>query len=177
MTKQASFSADDWGLLQNVLVGAGTAAMNAQAGGEQREMSALFSALSRAPGQFAGNELLADLLSGVTSDPRVVDDEIRNSAQTPFADQKTTVIDQARQAITILTQKATPEEVEGFRSLVYQIAETVVNAAGEGGSMGFSGEKVSAEEQSLLNDLKSALAGSEQTSAEGEAGHTRAVSE
>jgi hypothetical protein len=57
--------------------------------------------------------------------------------------------------VDMLGSKATPAEVTEFKSFVYQCAERVANAAGEG--LFGSGEKVSAKETAALNKLKAAL--------------------
>ncbi|MFB2837950.1 hypothetical protein [Floridanema evergladense] len=64
-------------------------------------------------------------------------------------------IAQINQAIAILQQKVTPEEIQAYKEFIYACAERVANAAGEG-LLG-TGEKVSQKEAATLNQLKTAL--------------------
>jgi len=57
----------------------------------------------------------------------------------------------------LLGQKATPEEVEGYRKFVLSLAERVAAAHKEGGFLGVGGEEVSDAEQKALDEVASAL--------------------
>lgn len=59
--------------------------------------------------------------------------------------------------MSLLQDKATPEEAAEFRRWLYGIAEKVAKSAREGGFLGFGGTQVSEDEQSFLTDLRSAL--------------------
>ncbi|MFM7447807.1 MAG: hypothetical protein ACKO24_04320 [Leptolyngbyaceae cyanobacterium] len=59
-------------------------------------------------------------------------------------------------AIAVINQRATPEEVSQFKQLVYACSETVANAAGEG-LFGSGAVKVSAKEAATLAKIKAAL--------------------
>lgn len=60
-------------------------------------------------------------------------------------------------AIAVINQRATPEEVSQFKQLVYACSEAVANAAGEG-LFGSGAVKVSAKEAATLAKIKAALA-------------------
>lgn len=157
MSGKSDFTANEWELLQSVAVGASTAAMNAQEGGEQREVSAIHAAFSRAAAQLGAHALLSDLLLDVAGDPQRLNEAIRSAGTRPFDQQRATLLEEAGRACALLVQKASPEEVEGFQRLIQGIVDSVINAAGEGGSMGFGGPRVSPAEEALLADLNSAL--------------------
>jgi hypothetical protein len=64
---------------------------------------------------------------------------------------------QVQQAVSLLVAKATPEEVEAYKGMLVTVATTAANAAKEGGFLGFGGERVSADEQGYLDELKGLL--------------------
>ena len=66
-------------------------------------------------------------------------------------------LDRARQALSMLGGKASAEETDAYRRMLYGIAEKVANAAREGGFLGFGGTLVSEGEQTFLNELREAL--------------------
>ncbi len=66
-------------------------------------------------------------------------------------------LEQVRAAMSILSGKATKEEVDAYSKLLYGLAETVANAATEGGFLGFGGKRVSVGEQRFLDQLRDTL--------------------
>ena len=66
-------------------------------------------------------------------------------------------LDQVRASMSILNGKAVPEEFDAYRKVIYGVAEKVANAASEGGFLGFGGTRVSAGEQSFLDELRNTL--------------------
>jgi hypothetical protein len=67
-----------------------------------------------------------------------------------------TAVDRINAAITILSAKATPDEIQEYKEFIYACADRVANAAGSGLFGG--GEKVSSQEAAALDRLKVALA-------------------
>jgi hypothetical protein len=66
-------------------------------------------------------------------------------------------LDQARASIAILSGKASNEEVDAYRKLLYGVADKVANSSREGGVLGFGGKPVSEAEQSFLDELQSTI--------------------
>ena len=66
-------------------------------------------------------------------------------------------LEQVRASISILSGKASKEESDAYSKLLYGLADTVANAATEGGFLGFGGRRVSAGEQSFLDQLRDTL--------------------
>jgi hypothetical protein len=62
-----------------------------------------------------------------------------------------------REALRILAEKATPEEVEDYRRFVMEVGEAAAKAHKEGGFIGIGGKEVSVEEQAALDDLQATL--------------------
>lgn len=68
-----------------------------------------------------------------------------------------TALEQVRASMSILGGKASKDESDSYSKLLYGLAETVANAATEGGFLGFGGKRVSAGEQSFLDQLRDTL--------------------
>lgn len=66
-------------------------------------------------------------------------------------------LEDARSSMALLSGKASQEEIDAYRKLLYELAEMVANAAREGGFLGFGGKAVSAAEQSFLDDLQNTI--------------------
>ncbi len=83
-----------------------------------------------------------------------------NSPKAPEGMTPENLIDMAMSAIndavSIVTAKATPAEVEEYKQFIYTAAEHVANAAGEG-LFGTGSTKVSPKEAATLTKLKAAL--------------------
>lgn len=62
-----------------------------------------------------------------------------------------------KQAVAILVQKGTPEDVKAYRAWIGAVAEGVAGAASSGGFLGFGGEKVSEAEKSFLGEVSAAM--------------------
>lgn len=60
------------------------------------------------------------------------------------------------EALSILTSKASPEEIQKYKEFIYSCADRVANAAGEG-LFGTGRTKVSQKETAALEKLKAAL--------------------
>ena len=62
-----------------------------------------------------------------------------------------------REAIRLLEEKATPEEVDAFKGFVRDVANATARAHKEGGVLGIGGKEVSPEEQTALDEIESVL--------------------
>jgi hypothetical protein len=79
------------------------------------------------------------------------------SKEQKLANFKSAVFGKVQEALTLLGQKASPEEVAAYKQMISTVAEKTANAAKEGGFLGFGGERVSAAEQTFLDQLKGIL--------------------
>ena len=80
------------------------------------------------------------------------------------AEARTAMLERIRQAHWLVQTKTSPEDAEAYRQLVLSVAETVAAAATEGGLFGIGGEKISQAERATLDELRSLLGLSENTS-------------
>jgi hypothetical protein len=64
------------------------------------------------------------------------------------------MLGEVREAVGALDRKAKPEEAEAYRAFLLYVANSVAEAAREGGFIGIGGKRVSDEEQRLLERLR-----------------------
>ena len=143
MTTKADFNADDWERLAQAPAFAGLMVILADRGGSFRESIAVGKAYAAARRE-GGSELLEQV---VASPPHVHPKSI-----TPDE-----LAERVREAVTIVEQKATPEEAEEYRQFVLRVADVVAHAHKEGGVLGIGGKEVSEQEQAVLDQLASLL--------------------
>jgi hypothetical protein len=62
-----------------------------------------------------------------------------------------------RDAMQILSAKATPEEIDAYKRFVMTVAQAVAGAHKEGGFLGIGGKQISDAENQALDELSSAL--------------------
>ncbi len=109
MTQKAEFNAEEWSQVLEGPALAGLMVVSAQRGGTIREAISMAKAYTAAREQYAGNELLDEILSSrPEADPRKYGgpEELRERGLQRLAE-----------TVRLLEQKATPEEVEAYKRL------------------------------------------------------------
>jgi hypothetical protein len=158
MTGKADFSEAEW---KEVLQGPPTAGMivvTAQRGGTFRESISMAKAYGEARREHGESELLDAIAS--------TKPEIDRTRYGSTEELKERGLQHLRETVSLLVDKATPEEVEEYKRFVITLAERVAEAHKEG-FLGMSGEAVSDAERGAISEIADALG----TSAP-EAGHT-----
>ena len=123
------------------------------------EAAALSKEIAGAATKYPNNSIIqsvfseAALKSGTVKmeKPEIKPEDVQSGA---IVDQAITAINAAS---TVLSDKATPEEVSEYKSFIYACAEAVANAAGSG--LFGSGTKVSDQEAVALAKFKTVLVG------------------
>ena len=147
MTEKAAFNAEEWSKLVEAPALAALRVIAADRGGTIRESLSLGRAYSEA--RRDGSGLLQEIVSTA---PQVDPSELKDRAALP---QRTATA--LREALTLLEQKATPEEAQAYREFVLKVAETVARAHKEGGVLGIGGKEISESEQAVLDELAGLL--------------------
>ena len=150
MTSKADFNADEWTTVVEAPVLAGMRVVAAGRGGTIRESLAVAKVYAAARQNQGDGELLDAL---VDSPPAVDTQQLRAGG----GDIVGLSGERLREALRILAEKATPEEVEDYRRFVMEVGEAAAKAHKEGGFIGIGGKEVSAEEQAALDDLQAIL--------------------
>lgn len=148
MTGKADFTDEEW---EQILQGpptAGLIVITAQRGGSFRESFSMAKAYGEARRQHGDSELLDTIAS---TKPEV--DHTRYHSPEELKEHGLTHLGDA---VTLLEQKATPEEVEDYKRFVINLAQRVAEAHKEG-FLGLSGERVSDAEREAIEEIAQTL--------------------
>jgi hypothetical protein len=143
MTSKADFTDSEWQQIVEGPPGAGMMVITAAHGGMLRETISMAKAYAEARQQHGQSELLDAV---VASKPKVDHAHVHSPDEL-----KERSLGHLRDAVALLGQKATPEELADYKSFVMKLAERVASAHSEGGA------QTSAPEQAALDSIKQAL--------------------
>ena len=143
MTGKADFTEEEWNLLREAPPGAGLVVLTAQRGGSFRETFAMAKAYTDARSERGASQLLDEIAS---SKPE------RDHTHYGSVDElKQHVLARLREAVVLLEDKATPEEVDDYRSFVLGVVNRVANAHKE------DGVAVGPDEQAVIEGITASL--------------------
>jgi hypothetical protein len=162
MTDKSAFTEDEWATLVRSPMVAGMAITFADPGGPIEVLKETTAVLKFVT---AETEARDDLVGAVAKDVRALADKRTNPLggfrpQGAMAGKQ--ILEELSRANALVSQKATPEEAEAFRTWIRECAQRAADAAKEGGFMGFKAVRVSEGEQKMLEELSSALASAPQ---------------
>jgi hypothetical protein len=143
MTKSTDFTPEEWERISQAPVGAGLLVATASRGGTFRESFSIAKAYGEVRTQHGASELLDEL---VAHRPKVD----RGGAHSE-SELHAHHIERLREAVTALEAKATPEELDQYRSFVNGLAERVARAHEE------DGHDVTPEEQAVVDEIAATL--------------------
>jgi hypothetical protein len=150
MTKKAEFNAEEWSTVVAGPLYAGMRVVAADRGGTLRETLAMGRVYQQARERHGENELLDELIAS----PPAIDPERVREAGDRIGDLTTR---QLADAIQILQSKATPAEVDAYKTFVMSVAQAAASAHKEGGVLGIGGKEVSDAENQALDEISTAL--------------------
>src|SRR5438067_3633121 len=143
MTGKADFTQQEWSLVLEGPPSAGMIVITAQRGGTIRETVAIAKAYVEARKQHGESELLDEI---VAAKP-----EMDHTRYHSVEELKGNGLRHLRDAVELLEQKATPEELEEYRRFVLALADKVATAHREGG------ENVSPAERDAIQEIAATL--------------------
>jgi len=162
MAGRTSFSDEEWNLLRVVpiLVASGVSAADPSGLiGTVKEAFVGMSSMMESYKEGGQLELISSLLADKNM-PTMPDREAllgEGSPEQQLENLKTAVLGKVREALALLGTKASPEEVAAYKKMIATVAEGTAKASKEGGFLGFGGERVSAGEQSFIDQVKALL--------------------
>jgi hypothetical protein len=124
MTGKADFTAEEWDAVLEGPTSAGMIVSTAERGGAFREAFAIAKSFAEARKEHGDSALLDEIVS---ARPEMD----RTRAHSP-EEAKQHGLERIREAISLVQQKASPEEVEDYRRFVISLAERVAAAKSEG---------------------------------------------
>lgn len=146
MTGSADFSAEEWDVVREGPTSAGMIVSTAQRGGTFREVVAMAKAYAEARKEHGDSALLDELVSSKPEMDRTKShspEELRQHG-----------LERIREAIALLEQKATVEELGDYRLFVISLANRVAGAKKEGD------EAISEAESAAIAEITQALGSS-----------------
>lgn len=135
MTGKADFSPEEWEIVREGPPTAGMAALMAESGGSFRESWALAKAYAEARKEHGESELLDAL---VAEKPDV-------KRYKSFEELETQGLGRLSEAVSLLEQKATADEVAAYRKFALDVAGRVAEAHKEGDQQVSEGERAAIE--------------------------------
>jgi hypothetical protein len=146
MTGRAEFTAEEWETISEGPPSAGMIVVTASRGGTFRETFSMAKAYTEARQEHGASQLLDEIVSAKPQADR--------SRHGSVEELRTDFLQHLRDAVALLEQKATPEEVEDYRRFVVTLANRVAEAHKE------HGEPVSQAEEQAIDEIKAALGAS-----------------
>jgi hypothetical protein len=143
MTASADFTPEQWDIVQEGPTSAGMIVSTAQRGGSFREAFAMAKAYAEARKEHGDSVLLDELVSSKPEMDRTKSHSAEELREHGLA--------RIREAVALLEQKATPQELDDYRRFVISLANRVAAAKKEG-----DGE-VSEAESAAIAEISQAL--------------------
>ena len=157
MATKADFNADEWSTIVEGPVLAAVRVVGAGRGGTIRESLAVGRVYAEARRAQGESGLLDEL---VASPPALDSQRLKEAGDIAAAGSE-----RLREALRLLGEKGSPEDVEAYKRFVLSVARAAAEAHKEGGFIGIGGKQVSDEEQAALNEIGALLEQPEQGAA------------
>ena len=149
MATKADFNAEEWSTIVEAPLLAGMRVVAAGRGGTIRESLAIGKVYSEARRAQRESGLLDELVS---SPPAVDPQRLQHMGDIAAA-----TSDRLREALRLLNEKGSAEDVDAYKGFVLSVAQAAAEAHKEGGFIGIGGKQISAEEQAALDELRALL--------------------
>ena len=146
MTGKADFTEEEWKTVSEGPTSAGMIVISASRGGSFRETFSMAKAYTEARQEHGTSQLLDEIVS--------TKPEMDRSKHHSLEELRSDFLQHVRDAVALLEQKATPEELDDYRRFVVTLANRVAEAHKE------HGERVSPEEEQAIDEIKAALGAS-----------------
>jgi hypothetical protein len=144
VTTKADFTEEEWDQVLEGPPSAGLIVSTAERGGTFREAFSIAKAYTEARKQHGESELLDEI---VAAKP-----EVDRARYESVEELKQHHLGRLREAVALLEQKATPEEVEDYRGFVLAVTERVASAKTEEGD-----RPTTEKEQAAISEVAAAV--------------------
>ena len=148
MTGKADFTDEEWKQVLEGPPSAGLIVIASDRGGSIRESFSMAKAYTEARKQHGDSELLDEL---VNAKPEMDHTRFHSPEELKEASLK-----HITDAVALLSDKASPEEVDEYKKFIVALAQRVAEARKEG-FLGLSGERVSDAERSAIEEIEAAV--------------------
>ncbi len=148
MTGKADFTEEEWELVLEGPTSAGMIVVMADRGGSVRESFSMAKMYAEAREHHGDSQLLDEIAA---AKPEI--DKTRLSSEEELKEHH---LQRIRDAVALVQQKATPEELQEYKQFIRTLADRVANARKEG-FLGISGERVSEDEKTAVGEIAAAV--------------------
>jgi hypothetical protein len=155
MTTKADFTDEEWVRLGRAPIVAGMAISIADPGGPIetiKESSAAIKTVLEAAQSGSHGEFVQAVAHDVAEKARRRENPMAGF-RPKGANARAEILDELRAVNALLVEKTTPEETAQFREWLKVAAQRAATAAKEGGFLGFNAQRVSENEQQMLDTL------------------------
>ena len=156
MTDKAAFTEEEWTRLKRAPFVAGMAISFADPGGPIEVAKETAATLRTVLHGSERGELVGALAGDAEADVRAHENPLKGF-KPRGALATTEILEELKAVNAIVSEKATPEEAEAYRTWLRDAAREAADAAKEGGFFGFHAVRVSEGEQRMLDTLDEAL--------------------
>lgn len=156
MTNKVDYTNSEWNLLKQAitLIWIIVTASDFTLLSALKEIFAFTQKIQNAKLNYQDNQLIQGLLADISDEEQETKiNEIENAEN--FEDFLEDALEKLKAAVAIAHLKATPKEAQEYQEFLYEIANQIANASGEG--IFGTGPKVSQQEAIVLEQLKTIL--------------------
>lgn len=177
MSTKEDYTSEEWSTLQEALLETGALMVFLEPGAEYKQSLEVFETLDEAMEKYQDNPLIvsiADMFTAVQEEIEAeqseeladeeagVDqtesaDELDETPGPSFEENKSSTFSLLKEAIGILSLKATPREIQDYRHLVIDVAEGVAKVTKTGGFLGLGGKRIDDQEAHLIGEIKDTI--------------------
>ena len=161
MTTKSDFTDEEWTRVVRGPMVAGLAISLADPGGPIEMAKESMATLKAATNPPSREQLLAEVALEIQAMAQQRQNPLKGFKPAPAPGQGPgdVVVEELRTVQALVAATATPEEAAAFGTWLVTAAQAAADAAKDGGFMGFHAEQVSAREQTMIDQVKAAVAG------------------
>lgn len=170
MKRLDRYTDEQWMLISGTpsLIGSAMAGAASSGLGTMKELMASMRSVIEGKTMYPDNEVIQSIVAKPEDRQQAMDDfknyrekameRVKENNITKPSEIKAMAMDDLNTVLDILGENETGEVLTEYKHWIMNIAQTVAEAAKEGGILGFGGVRVSEEEQAFLVELQEALA-------------------
>jgi hypothetical protein len=148
VTGKADFTEEEWKTVLEGPPSAGLLVITSDRGGSIRETFSMAKAYAEARKEHGESELLDEIVSAKP--------EMDHTRYHSPEELKQASLKHLTDAVSLLGDKAAPEELDEYRKFIVALANRVAEARKEG-FMGLSGDRVSDDEKAAIGEIEAAI--------------------
>lgn len=163
MSLKDNFTADEWFKIMTGPGRAGAAVVAASPSGVTgliAEAQAIAASVRENVSRQGRTPLMEAMAADLMGKPPRPEDLPQQDKVKNMEEAKAQSIDGVRQAIWLVSAKASPEDAQAYKDMLMQVVESTAKAAKEGGFLGMGGEQINDKERTVMAELQDVIRGS-----------------